>query len=79
MTGLHDFLRKKLIAQTNCPCCGVVALGGDDNSRSFACSSEFIVGGVEILVSRACPASSYVAVAQLNKEATDEAAEAGAA
>lgn len=70
----------KLLAQSRCPVCGagrVETIGGKGSPIAicvYRCSAEFEVdANGEIIPMNVCPAASYVAAAQLNKEARADA------
>ena len=70
----------KLLAQSRCPVCGagrVETIGGKGSPIVicvYRCSAEFEVdGNGEIIPMNVCPSASYVAAAQLNKEARADA------
>lgn len=71
---------EKLLTQSRCPVCGAGRVETIGAKRSpiaictYKCSAEFQVdGNGEIIPMTVCPAASYVAARQLNKEARAEA------
>ena len=81
MTRALNIVRAdKLLAQSRCPVCGagrVETIGGKGSPIAicvYRCSAEFEVdANGEIIPMNVCPAASYVAAAQLNKEARADA------